>query len=60
MSVGVAFVFPLVLLGAFWCFGLDGIWFNFVGVNLLAAILSVFLLHHLMNEIRKKENNDKI
>ncbi len=60
MSVGVAFVFPLVLLGAFWHFGLDGIWFNFVGVNLLAAILSVFLLYHLMNEIRKKENNDKI
>lgn len=55
MSVAVAFVFPVVLLGAFWSFGLDGIWFNFVGVNALAAALSVFLLVRLMKEIKKKE-----
>ncbi len=55
MSVAVAFVFPIVLLGAFWSFGLDGIWFNFVGVNALAAVLSFFLLMKLMREIRKKE-----
>ena len=55
MSVAVAFVFPTVLLGAFWSFGLDGIWFNFAGVNLLAALLSVFLLAGLLKEIKKKE-----
>ena len=56
MSVAVAFVFPLALLGAFHGFGLDGIWFNFVGVNALAAILSAFLLIKLMKEIKKKES----
>ena len=55
MSVAVASVFPRVLLGAFWSFGLDGIWFNFAGVNLLAALLSVFLLAGLLKEIKKKE-----
>ena len=57
MSVAVAFVFPLALLGAFHGFGLDGIWFNFVGVNALAAILSAFLLIKLMKEIKKKEKD---
>ena len=55
MSVAVAFVFPVVLLGALWSFGLDGIWFNFVGVNALAAVLAGGLLIPLLREIRKKE-----
>ncbi len=55
ISVGTAFVFPIVLLGALWNFGLDGIWFNFVGVNALTAILSLFLLWRLMKEITKRE-----
>lgn len=55
MSVATAFVFPTVLLGALWQFGLDGIWFNFVGVNILCAILSVLLLCYLIKEIKKKE-----
>lgn len=60
MSVATAFVFPIVLLGALWSFGLDGIWFNFVGVNALAAVLSVFLLLRLMKEIKKKEKAKNI
>jgi Na+-driven multidrug efflux pump len=55
MSVAVAFVFPVLLLGALWSFALDGIWFNFVGVNALAAVLAAFLLIKLMKEIKKKE-----
>jgi Na+-driven multidrug efflux pump len=55
VSVGTAFVFPIVLLGALWPFGLDGIWFNFVGVNILAAALSLVLAFRLLREIRKKE-----
>ena len=55
VSVGTAFVFPVVLLGALWPFGLDGIWFNFVGVNILAAALSFVLAFRLLREIRKKE-----
>ena len=55
MAVGVAFVFPVILLGALWNFGLDGIWFNFVGVNALAAILAAFMLRQLMHEIQRRE-----
>ena len=55
MSVGTAMVFPIILLGALWHFELDGIWFNFVGVNILAAILSVILLIFLGREIKKRQ-----
>lgn len=55
MSVATAFVFPIILLGALWNLGLDGIWLNFVGVNALAAITSVVLLIILMREIKKLE-----
>lgn len=55
MSVGVAMVFPILLLGALWNLGLDGIWFNFVGVNGLAAVLSAVLLMQLAKEIKKKQ-----
>lgn len=33
MSVSTALVFPVIILGACWGFGLDGIWLNFVGVK---------------------------
>ncbi|MBQ2754696.1 MAG: MATE family efflux transporter [Clostridia bacterium] len=56
MSVTVAFVFPVLLLGVFWNFGLDGIWFNFVGVNVLAAVLSAVLLSRLKKEIDYKSD----
>ncbi len=55
LSVGTAFVFPTLLLGALWSFSLDGIWFNFVGVNVLAATTSAVLLVTLLREIKKKE-----
>ena len=55
MSVGTAFVFPVLILGALWSFGLDGIWFNFVGVNILTATLGVFMLIKVMREIRKRK-----
>ena len=53
LSVSVAFVFPVLLLGGLWSFGLNGIWFNFVGVNILAAALSVILLLRIAKEIKK-------
>ena len=55
VSVGTAFVFPVVLLGALWSFGLDGIWFNFVGVNMLTTTLSIILLANLLREIKKRQ-----
>jgi len=55
ISVATAFVFPVALLGALWSFGLDGIWFNFVGVCALAATLSAILLVRLTKEIGRRE-----
>ncbi len=55
MSLGTAFVFPVLILGALWSFGLDGIWFNFVGVNILTAALGVFMLIKVMREIKKRK-----
>ena len=56
MSVSVAFAFPLLMLVLLWKMELDGIWLNFVGVNLLAAILGVILLLRVLREIRQKQN----
>ena len=55
MAVAVAFVFPVGLLFLLQSFGLDGIWFNFVGVNALAFLLAVFLLLRLSRQIKKKQ-----
>ena len=55
LSFANAFIFPVVLLGALWNLGLEGIWLNFVGVTSLSAILSFFLLGHLKKEIAKRE-----
>ena len=54
MSVSTALVFPVVILGAAWGLGLDGIWLNFVGVNALAALLGILLLMRVGREIKRK------
>ena len=55
MSVSIALVFPVLMLGALWNLGLDGIWLNFFGANALLAILAAVLLGVVFKEIRKKE-----
>ena len=55
MADSVAFVFPALLLGVFWWTGLDGVWFNFVGVNFLAALLAAILLRKVRTEMKEKE-----
>lgn len=59
MSISTAFVFPVLLLGALWSLGLEGIWLNFAGVNLLSAILSAVFLFFLFREIRRKESEKR-
>ncbi|MBQ8207719.1 MAG: MATE family efflux transporter [Clostridia bacterium] len=54
MAVAVALVFPVLILGAFWSFGLDGIWLNTFGTSLLAAILAAVLLIRVGREIKSK------
>lgn len=53
MSVSVALVFPLIMLGALWGLGLDGIWLNTPGTTILAAILGVFLLISVKKSIKR-------
>ncbi|MBE6538384.1 MAG: MATE family efflux transporter [Ruminococcaceae bacterium] len=55
MSVGVALVFPVIMLGSLWTLGLDGIWLNFVGVNALAMVLGFVLLGVVSREIKRRE-----
>jgi len=54
MSVSIALVFPVIILASLWTLGLDGIWVNFAGVNLLAVVLGIFLLIRIRKEIKKK------
>ena len=56
MSVATAFVFPILILGSLWKLGLDGIWANFVGVNMLAAVLGLILLFRVLREMKKRES----
>lgn len=44
ISICIALVFPMILIFALSPMGLDGIWFNFVGTNILVAILSVIVV----------------
>lgn len=55
VSVSTALVFPVLYLGALWSFGLDGIWFNFVGVNFSSGVLGLILLTIVGREIKKKK-----
>ena len=59
MSLGTAFVFPVALIGLLWTFGLDGIWFNFVGVNALSSIVGAVLLLRVGREIKMREASRK-
>ncbi len=55
MSVSIALVFPLFFLAALWPLGLDGIWLNFVGVNLCGAALGFVLLLRVLGEMRRRQ-----
>lgn len=53
LSVCVALIFPVMMLGALWGFRLDGIWLNMFGTSVLAFILSVFLIKYVWKDIKK-------
>lgn len=51
VSVAMALVFPVLLLGSFWNLGLDGIWLNMLGTSVLTAVLAVLLILHVQKGI---------
>ena len=55
ISVSTALVFPVILIGVLWPLGLTGIWLNFAGTAVLAAILSAIILRRLNRE-EKNQN----
>lgn len=59
ISVGTALVFPVILLGALWNLELNGIWLNFTGVNMLAALLSAVFLVSVYKEIRLRQKAER-
>lgn len=44
ISISTALIFPLILIFALQSFGLTGIWFNFAGTAILAAIMAAVIL----------------
>ena len=55
ISLSTALLFPVVLVGALWPLGLTGIWMNFAGTSLLAAILSAIILKKIWHELKKPD-----
>ena len=51
LSLSSTLIFPLLLIAALWPLGLTGIWLNFPGTSLLAAILSLVILGKMRREL---------
>ena len=56
ISISTALVFPMILLLVLKNFGLEGIWFNFAGTNLLAAILAIAILAKEWKNLMKADD----
>lgn len=55
ISVSTALVFPVLLIAALWPMGLTGIWLNFAGTSVLAAILSAIILVKLRSQLQRED-----
>ena len=55
ISVSTALFFPVILVGALWPLGLTGIWLNFAGTSVLAAVLSLLILIKLRHELKRPD-----
>lgn len=56
ISVSTALVFPLILVILLWPLGLTGIWLNFAGTAVLAAVLSGVILLKMHRELSRPES----
>ena len=55
ISLSTALVFPVILIVLLWPLGLTGIWFNFAGTAILAAVLSFIILMKLHRELHRPD-----
>lgn len=55
ISISTALIFPVILICALWSMALTGIWLNFAGTSLLAAIMSAIILKKFRRELKKPD-----
>ena len=55
ISVSTALLFPVLLIVLLWPLGLTGIWLNFAGTALLAAVLSLIILIKKRGELMQPD-----
>ncbi len=56
ISVSVALIFPMIWLAILYPLGLSGIWLNYAGTSLLAALLSFGILFGLRKKLRQPDH----
>ena len=56
ISVATALVFPVLLIAALWPLDLTGIWLNFAGTALLAAVLSLVILVKMRPQLSRPDS----
>lgn len=56
ISVSTALVFPVILIAVLWPLGLTGIWLNFAGTSVLAAVLSAGILIRIRRELLQPDS----
>ena len=59
ISVSTALLFPVLLVALLWPLGLTGIWLNFAGTAVLAAILSGIILLKLRRELMQPDHDSE-
>ena len=55
ISLSTTFLFPVLLIAVLWPLGLTGIWLNFAGTALLAAVLSAVILIRLRPQLSRDD-----
>ncbi len=55
ISVSTALVFPVLLIVILWPLGLTGIWLNFAGTSLLAAILAFIIMIKMRPQLHRAD-----
>lgn len=53
LSVSTALIFPVLLIFLLWPLGLTGLWLNFAGTSVLAAVLAVVILLRFRSKNRE-------
>lgn len=59
VSISTALLFPVFLIMAFRPLGLTGIWLNFAGTSVLAAVLSFIILIKVRKDVNRPDEPDE-